>query len=653
MSTQPRLSTGLILNSRYRIVKLLGEGGFGAVYRAWDTSLNIACAVKESFESSPEASRQFKNEAIILANLKHPNLPRVTDHFVVPNQGQYLVMDYVGGEDLQEKIDQASAPLPETEVVKWLTQICEALAYLHTQTPPIIHRDIKPANIKITPQGKALLVDFGIAKIYNPQTKTTMAAQAVSPGYSPLEQYGRGITDARSDLYALGATLYAALTKEVPPESTQRTFSDPLIPPLQLNPRLSPHITPTILRAMQVNPVNRFQSATEFAHALTQKSSVMVIGSAPVIAPTIVAPISTTPVPTTGQNQNQWLWAFIAFGVIALCLIIGVTSLIANNLLVRTTSTPAFVAVATSTTFISPPTETRQVTTAPTTPPRVTVTSIPSLTPSLTPTQRRSSTSTIGYSIGDGNDARVVFISPDGSNRHLLPNQPAASAVPNFSPDGQRLVFVSWVSGDPQLYVANMDGSDLTQVTATSKNYDAAWSPDSRQLAFISERDGSPNIYVLNLATQSTRRITSFNGYDGDPTWSPDGREIAFERKLGNRWDIFIVTVATGSTRQISSGGDSNNTPAWSPDGTRIAFERSSNNSWGIYSMNPDGSGMRSLATTGNINYRPAWSPDSKQIAWRSNRSGSEEIWTMNADGSNQKQLTFEGGAFDPGWGGR
>jgi TolB protein len=113
------------------------------------------------------------------------------------------------------------------------------------------------------------------------------------------------------------------------------------------------------------------------------------------------------------------------------------------------------------------------------------------------------------------------------------------------------------------------------------------------------------------------------------------------------------VTVATGSTRQISSGGDSNNTPAWSPDGTRIAFERSSNNSWGIYSMNPDGSGMRSLATTGNINYRPAWSPDSKQIAWRSNRSGSEEIWTMNADGSNQKQLTFEGGAFDPGWGGR
>lgn len=261
------LATGTVIQNRYRVVKLIGQGGMGAVYRAWDLNLNCRCALKENFDSSVESAQQFAYEASILANLRHPNLPRVTNHFVIPGQGQYLVMDFVEGEDLQTKLDHHGA-LPENQAVDWIKQIADALTYLHSRTPSIIHRDIKPHNIIITPDGTATLVDFGIAKMYDPTTKTFVAARAVTEGYSPYEQYGNGRTDARSDVYALGATLYTLLTNTVPPESIQRISNDTLVPPRSLNPNISPLAERAILRAMSVTPQQRFQSAREFRDAL-------------------------------------------------------------------------------------------------------------------------------------------------------------------------------------------------------------------------------------------------------------------------------------------------------------------------------------------------------------------------------------------------
>ncbi len=263
MTYQP----GAILHHRYRIVKLLGQGGFGALYRAWDTTLGRPCALKENLDVAPEAQRQFLREAKILANLVHPHLPRVTDYFI-DNAKQYLVMDYVEGQDLQEMLDDRGAPLPEDKAVHWICQICDALTHLHSQKPPIIHRDIKPANIKITPDGTAVLVDFGIAKVYDPSLKTTQGAQAVTPGFSPHEQYGKGVTDARTDIYALGATLYTILTGVEPPESIQRVTRDPLIPARQLNPNLSLRTSSALMRALQMDPTQRFQSAADFKAAL-------------------------------------------------------------------------------------------------------------------------------------------------------------------------------------------------------------------------------------------------------------------------------------------------------------------------------------------------------------------------------------------------
>jgi serine/threonine protein kinase len=290
------LSPGQLINNRYRIVKLLGQGGFGAVYRAWDLNIEASCALKENLDTSPEIKEQFRREAVILANLQHPNLPRVRDHFDIPGQGQYLVMDFVMGDDLQGILDSEGAPLPESRVLPWIDQVCDALIYLHEQTPPVIHRDIKPANIKITPPGKVMVVDFGIAKVYDPNMKTTVGARAITRGYSPIEQYGRGITDARSDVYALGATLYALLTGQEPPESIQINLGTALIPPRRLNPLISPNTELVIEKAMQLTPNNRYPNAS------VMKASLHPVLPAIQVAKT-TAPISAYTQPRVEKKQ--------------------------------------------------------------------------------------------------------------------------------------------------------------------------------------------------------------------------------------------------------------------------------------------------------------------------------------------------------------
>ncbi len=269
------LQIGQTLKSRYRIVKLLSQGGFGAVYRAWDINMERPLALKENLDTSPEAQIQFKNEAQILFDLTHPNLPKVIDHFINKGQGQYLVMEYIDGEDLQTMLDRLGGPLPENQTLYWFKQVCEALIFLHSQKPPIIHRDIKPANIKITSSGKAILVDFGIAKIFDLNLRTTVGARAVTPGYSPHEQYGHGKTDIRTDIYALGATLYTLLTGQVPVESINRVIKDSLIPPQEINPTISPGLARAITQAMQMDPDQRPISIKSMLYTINAPATVL------------------------------------------------------------------------------------------------------------------------------------------------------------------------------------------------------------------------------------------------------------------------------------------------------------------------------------------------------------------------------------------
>lgn len=330
------LLTGQILHgNRYRIAKLIGQGGFGSVYRAWDLTLNQPVALKENLDTSQEAQRQFEHEAQILAGLRHPNLPRVIDHFFIFGQGQYLVMDFVEGNSASELLaGRQGHPFSEAEVLPWLRQVCAALDYLHKRQPPIIHRDIKPENIIITPEGQAMLVDFGISKIYDAQLATTVGAQAVTPGYSPPEQYGVGKTDARTDVYALGATLYRLLTGIDPPPSVDIVAGTVnLTPPCQLNQRLSPAVEQAILKAMSTNISQRFSRTADLLAAVTATFS----DSPPVIAPNPIShspsnqrPDVFTPI-TRPSSPDRKFWFLSIIGPILLILFIWMGTRPANN----------------------------------------------------------------------------------------------------------------------------------------------------------------------------------------------------------------------------------------------------------------------------------------------------------------------------------
>jgi serine/threonine protein kinase len=336
------LEPGTLLRNRYEIVALIGQGGMGAVYKATDRRLpGRLCAIKEiwpapgiSVESLAQAREQFLREASTLARLDHPNLPKVSDYFAqtsanggTPDSGDslsstmdrdYLVMDYVPGQDLHHLVQQARREgqfLDEREVLRWMAQLCDALAYLHSQDPPVLHRDVKPGNVKVTPEGRIKLVDFGLVKPLDPaDPKTITGMRGIgSLPYTPIEQYAGelGHTDTRSDLYSLGATLYHLLTGR-PPASAQDRFLDPeaLLPARQVNPAISPEVEQAILVALALHPKDRPESVATWSR--------MLLGEAATI-PVTVRPQGTS----WGQAlaANWWL-LLLALAMIAAALIL-------------------------------------------------------------------------------------------------------------------------------------------------------------------------------------------------------------------------------------------------------------------------------------------------------------------------------------------
>ena len=262
-----QLKIGDLLNDRYQIIDIIAKGGMGAVYAAKDISLAVKVAIKENLVFDEAASRQFQHEASILAGLRHINLPRVTDHFVIEGNKEYLVMDFIEGDDLKEVLS-SKGTFSEKEVITIGTAICDALNYLHNLKPPVVHRDIKPGNIKISPDKKIYLVDFGLAKFVEPGKITTTGAQALTPGYASPEQYGQG-TEPRSDIYELGATLYALITGYVPEDGLARaTGSTKLTPVNEHNPGVSAHLASVIEKALEIEIENRYTNAEAFKQSL-------------------------------------------------------------------------------------------------------------------------------------------------------------------------------------------------------------------------------------------------------------------------------------------------------------------------------------------------------------------------------------------------
>jgi serine/threonine protein kinase len=247
----------------------------GAVYEAVDQRLGITVALKETLSSETAMRRQFEREARLLAGMQHPALPRVSDHFVQGDRA-FLVMQFIAGVDLAKIIAQQPGPFPRDQVIAWADQLLDALIYLHSRDRQVIHRDIKPHNLKLTGTGQIALLDFGLAKSQpsDPSITSSQAFFGYSRHYAPLEQIQDQRTDPRSDIYALGATLYHLLTGVKPPDAMVRASAvlksgpDPLLPANKINEAVGEEISAILSKAMAQNPQERYHDAADFREAL-------------------------------------------------------------------------------------------------------------------------------------------------------------------------------------------------------------------------------------------------------------------------------------------------------------------------------------------------------------------------------------------------
>jgi len=280
------LQEGMVLVDRYVVLRALGEGGMGAAHLVEDQRLGRDCVIKEVLTHDTTSGDQFEREGRLLASLQHPNLPVVYDYFF-DDERPYLVIQYVEGTTLDRLQTERSAPFEIHDVLKWARELLEALWYMHEQEPPVIHRDIKPHNVCITPQGSAVLLDFGIARRLD-ESRTSTAARAFTHGYAPIEQYPEDQlgsmpsvqryvealraeairTGPYTDVYGLGATLYFSLTLLPPPDACLRVLGEELRPVQEANPDVPDFLAVAVMRALAVHPSERFQSAAEMLDAL-------------------------------------------------------------------------------------------------------------------------------------------------------------------------------------------------------------------------------------------------------------------------------------------------------------------------------------------------------------------------------------------------
>jgi Tol biopolymer transport system component/predicted Ser/Thr protein kinase len=715
----------------YQIIEELGRGGMAVVYKAFQPSLGRYVALKvlpEYFQHDPEFIARFQREARAAAQLSHPNIVVIYD--VGEQAGvHYIAMEYLDGGSLRDRLEKGA--LSPQEALRVIGQVGSALDFAHSRG--LVHRDIKPANILFSADGRPKVTDFGIARANEGGTRLTRTGVLMgTPEYMSPEQVQGTVVDHRSDLYALGVMLYEMLTGQVPfqgetPHATLYAVATQAPPaPRQVNPGLPPAIEAVILKALAKRPDDRFQRGADMAAALQAAMSRPAVAQHPErserTGPQVAAPAygqgrlpptagqGRLP-PTTGRGRSAptakkgtaWVWIVggaivVLLAVLAVLLVLaggggsepGPTTAITQVVIVEgPTSAPlvmetpvveASLVIPTDTPLSSGDLPTAGATEQASDTPTATATAMeqPSDTPTPTPAKNTPAVNLgrLAFSSNrDGNPEIYVIDLASGTTTRLT-NNSANDWLPDWSPDGSRIVFTSNRTGSYDLWAMNGDGSGQELIVATAAWDDYGhWSPNGQRLALstTAKTDGVANseIHVWSSGG-GLNRLTYTQAEDQSPDWSPDGRIIYCEGLRGqSNWDLWVIN-ADGSSATVLVGGPAVDTkPAWSPDGQWIAFIRApgDNNGNGavdeedagdVWVARADGSGLRQL-TSGGWMLTPVWSPDSQWIAFirlrDSNGNGirdstdQSDIWAVPSAGGDAVPLV-QGpyGSGDPSW---
>ncbi len=634
------LEPGSILHERYRILAPLGKGGMGNVYLGLDLSLNKKVAIKENLNLSGESASQFLQEAHLLAELHHPNLPRVTDYFL-DSSYQYLVMDFLPGDDLQTVLEREGRQ-PVEVILPLADQLAASLHYMHSRKPPVTHRDIKPANIKLLDDGTAVLVDFGIAKAAEASQLTAAGAMGYTPGFAPPEQTGGGRTGPHSDQYAFAATIYTLLTGRRPVESVKRVLSgEVLIPAVDLNPELPVNISDALQKAMSLNPDGRFESIRAFMHALHD-------------------PLYRWQASKVLQKRESspalFVLVLLMIGILAV-IALGVAAFFFTHLASSSPEdSPSRLVTVTTPVLSSPPmTEDPSLLFSGTSTVSVLVdeTPIPEPTRSLISGGRW-----LAFSSDQDDEATLqiwlmqVGLNKDGNPEPVNPRPLTTGAgdktYPAWSPDGEFLLYSAPAeSGLPA------DGLDIwripveggTPVDLTKRKGDelyASWSPDGSRINFSNNGrdDGIWQLYGMdNDGSDQTRISTAYEESQG--IWTPDmelllyvisarGNDYFYQRSSKTDYltpQPYDVAEVFGRLGRVSD-------PSFSPDGTLLAYTRVKGRDRRVGVVDFDSRGASfSLLTTGGSDYDPAWSSDGRWLAFTSERDGIPRIYIMTSAG--------------------